>query len=411
MRNRPRHDRLGSIDWVSVAVVGAGPAGLATSRKLARVGCRHVVLERDRIGWSWRTQRWDSFRLNTPGWANLVPGAFLPGSPDGFASAPALVAGLERFAAGLPVIEGVEVLRAERIAQMWRLETSHGPLLAGAVVVASGFQNVPRRPDFADAIWPDFQQVHVADYRRPQDLQGPVLVVGGGQSGLQIAEDLLEGGHRVYLSTSRVGRVPRRYRGRDAFEWLRDTGQLHVSRDEVDPALLGATVPQISGADGGRTVSYQRLAERGVTLLGRAIGSDGRWLELAQDVGDNVRFADEVSARFRAAWDERAGRGGHEPHADPADEPAPKLYEFRGPRSLDLAATGISTVIWATGFDAGVGWLPPGALELDWQPRLPGLQVVGAPWLTHRASANLYGMAADAERIAGVFAEVGAAAA
>jgi putative flavoprotein involved in K+ transport len=396
-----------------VAVVGAGPAGLAVSRRLADADCSHVVLERGRIGWSWRTQRWESFRLNTPDWANLVPGRLLSGSPDGFARAPDLVAGLERFAQGLPVFEGVEVIRAELLGRTWRLETSRGTLLAGAVVVASGFQNVPRRPDFAAALPPGIEQMHVADYRRAGDLDGAVLVVGGGQSGLQIAEDLLSGGHKVYLSTSRVGRLPRRYRGRDAFEWLRDTGQLDVAREEADSAVLGATVPQISGADGGRTVSYQQVARRGATLLGRAVGCDGRRLELAQNVGDNVRFADEVSTMFRAAWDNRvdARDVGPATERDVADEAAPDLYGLRGPLSLDLAAAGVSTVIWATGFDASVSWLPPHALDLTWQPRLPNLHVVGAPWLTHRSSSNLYGMAADAERVAAVFAELGLAAA
>jgi putative flavoprotein involved in K+ transport len=412
MRAGPGHN---SLDWVPVVVVGAGPAGLATSSRLADAGCHHVVLERGRIGWSWRTQRWDSFRLNTPRWANLVPGEFLPGAPDDFATAPALVAALERFAEGLPVLEGVQVLRAEPLGGAWRLETTSGPLVSGAVVVASGFQSVPRKPAYAAALPAGIEQLHVAEYRRPEDVDGAVLVVGGGQSGLQVAEDLLDGGHQVYLSTSRVGRIPRRYRGRDAFEWLRETGQLELSREEADPAVLAATVPQISGAAGGRTVSYQQLARRGATLLGHATGFDGHRIGLAQDAGDNVRFADDASAMFRAAWDKRAAASGDTaevaPQDDPPDEPAPHLYGKQGPRSLDLASAGISTVIWATGFDPSIGWLPDDALDLDWQPRLPGLHVVGAPWLTHRASSNLYGMVADAERVAALFAELGVAAA
>src|SRR2546423_12537316 len=93
------------------------------------------------------------------------------------------------------------------------LETSYGALAAGAVVVASGFQNVPRRPAYADALPAEIRQLHVADYRRPDDLEDGVLVVGGAQSGVQIADDLLEAGKRGYLATSRVGRLPRRYGG------------------------------------------------------------------------------------------------------------------------------------------------------------------------------------------------------
>lgn len=401
------------IDWVRVAVVGAGPAGLAVSSRLARAGCHHVVLERGRIGWTWRTQRWDSFRLNSPRWANLVPGDLLDGD-ESFATAENLVTGLERFAADLPVHEGVEVFRAERMGPVWQLETSRGPLVAGGVVVASGFQNVPRKPEYATALPADVEQVHVADYRRPGDLDGAVLVVGGGQSGVQIAEDLLDAGHRVYLSTSRVGRLPRSHRDRDAYEWLLESGDLELPREDAEPAMIAATPPQVSGAGRGRTVSYQHLAVRGVTLLGRAVGWDQGGLKLAPDLGANVRFADEAAARFRDAWERRALMTGHAVsawHQDAADEPAEHLYALDGPGSLDFAAEGISSVVWATGFDASIGWLPKGSLDVSWRPRLPGLQVVGAPWLTHRASGNLYGMAADAEQVADGLSYAGAAAA
>ena len=409
-----RSNGRGVIDWVRVAVVGAGPAGLAVSSRLARAGCHHVVLEREGIGWSWRTQRWDSFRLNTPRWANLVPGEFLDPSPGPFVPASSLVAGLERYAEDLPVHEGVEVFRAERMGPVWQLETSHGRLVAGSVVVASGFQNVPRKPRYATDLPTEIEQVHVADYRRPEDLHGGVLVVGGGQSGVQIAEDLLGAGHRVYLSTSRVGRMPRTYRGRDAYDWLMESGDLHLPREQADTAAIAATPPQVSGAGGGRTVSYQDLAARGATLLGRAVGWDGGRLTLASDLGANVRHADEVSARLRDAWERRAlmtGRDDLPQHHDAADEPAEHLYSLTGPPSLDFAAEGISSIVWATGFDPSIGWLPRGALDDARRSSLPGLHVVGAPWLTHRASGSLYGMVADAEQVADALSYVAAAAA
>jgi putative flavoprotein involved in K+ transport len=185
---------------------------------------------------------------------------------------------------------------------------------------------------------------------------------------------------------------------------MRAAGQLDLPRDQAEAAVIAATPPQISG---GRTVSYQSLARRGATLLGHAVGCDGRRLDLAADLGANIQFADEASVRYRAAWDHYAAASGLDAGPsplDPADRPAPHLYGLSGPASLDLAAAGISTVIWATGFGPSVGWLPPGALDARMRPQLPGLHVVGAPWLTHRSSANLYGMAADAERLANAFA-------
>ena len=391
-----------------IVVVGGGPAGLAASSRLARAGCAHVVLERDQIGSSWRTQRWDSFRLNTPRWANRVPGKFLDGPADSFVTADALVAAFERLAARLPVVEGAEVFGARRIGSRWRVDSSRGPLLADAVVVASGFQNVPRRPAYASALPREIAQLHAADYRRPDDVESGVLVVGGGQSGVQIADDLLNAGKRVYLATSRVGRLPRRYRGRDSYEWLRDNGQLDLPRHEADPITIAGTPPQVAG---GRTLSYQHLAARGATLLGRAAGADGYTFTLGPEVGENVRFADEASAKLRASWDKRAQLVKGEAHSDPADEPAPQLYDAVGPATLDLRAARISSVIWATGFTPSTAWLPEDALDDRHQPQLPGLHVVGAPWLTHRSSANLYGMATDAELLARALTRVPASAA
>jgi putative flavoprotein involved in K+ transport len=382
-----------------VAVVGAGPAGLAVSKRLARAGVPHVALERERIGWSWRAQRWDSFRLNTPHWANRALGKPLPRHGSGFASAGEVVAALEQLARHLPVVEGAEVFSARRIGTSWTLETTRGPIVADSVVVASGFQNVPRVPRFAHSLSSRIQQLHVADYRNPRAVGDGVLVVGGAQSGLQIAEDLVEAGKRVYLATSRVGRLPRRFAGRDAFEWLLEGGQLEFPRNHADPAAIAATPPQVSGADGGRTVSYQDLASRGVTLLGGALGCDGGRVRFGSDLGENIRFADDASAFFRAAWTRRARLRRARAEPDRADEPSPSLYGASGPSSLDLDDANVSTVIWAIGFGPSTGWLPSEALDFRHQPQLPGLYVVGAPWLTHRSSGSLYGMASDADNV------------
>jgi putative flavoprotein involved in K+ transport len=382
-----------------VVIVGTGPAGVAVSSRLVRLGVPHLVVEREEVGWTWRAQRWDSFRLNTPLWAARVPGKGLRGRASSFPTTAAFAAALERLADRLPIAARVEVFAARRSGPGWRLETNRGGISAGAVVVASGFQNAPRVPAYARELPERIQQLHVAGYRRPAQVADTVLVVGGGQSGVQVAEDLLDAGKRVYLATSRVGRMPRRFAGRDAFEWMLETGQLDLPREDADPGAIGTATPQVSGVGGGRTVSYQALASRGATLLGRALGWDRGELELAGDLGENVHFADDVSDFYRATWEKRARLRRTVPGVDPADEPAPELYGASGQRSLDLARHGIGTVIWATGFGPSIGWLPTGALDARRRPQLPGLHVIGAPWLTHRSSANLYGMAADADRL------------
>jgi putative flavoprotein involved in K+ transport len=183
---------------------------------------------------------------------------------------------------------------------------------------------------------------------------------------------------------------------------MRETGQFDLPREAAAPAALSATLPQISGASHGDSISYQHLARRGATLLGRTLGWDGRRLRLAPDVGENIRFADEVSQGLRAVWEAHARRTGVAAAGrdDPADAPDEELYDLGGPDSLDLAAAGISTVVWATGFGATLDWLPPNSLDRDGRSQRAGLHVLGAPWLTHRASGNLYGIPTDAARLA-----------
>ena len=224
---------------IDCAVVGAGPAGLAASVALAGRGVDHLVLERDRVAGSWRSQRWDSFRLNTAGWMNTMFGdqeryAYAPGGE--------VVERLERIAAGCPVREGVRVIRLAPAGEGWALATDDGELRARTVVVAVGDQNVPRVPALAGRLPGRVVQLHAAEYRGPAQLpEGAVLVVGSAQSGCQIAEDLLAGGRRVVMATGPAGRVPFRHRGRDILEWLIEVGFMDQRpQDLPDPAMMKA---------------------------------------------------------------------------------------------------------------------------------------------------------------------------
>jgi putative flavoprotein involved in K+ transport len=201
---------------MDTVVIGAGQAGLCASWFLTQHGREHVVLEAARVGESWR-RRWDGFWLNTPNWSVALPGRPDAGDePDAFMRRDETVRHLEEYAAGFgaPVREGV---RVERLAGGYVLGTSAGELEARNVIVATGAFQRPHVPRLDAAV----TQLHSEDYRAPQQLpDGAVLVVGSGQSGCQIADELLRAGRRVYLAVSRCPWLPRRYRGKDVVHWL-----------------------------------------------------------------------------------------------------------------------------------------------------------------------------------------------
>ena len=296
-------------DIMDVVVVGAGQAGLAVSYLLTRSGVRHVVLERGEIGESWRSQRWDSFSLNTPNWSNGLPGSeFHPQAADAFSSRDQLVSFLERYARSfnLPVRQNVAVTALERLSSSgYAVKIAGDTLRARAVVLATGGMSQPRVPSIAQRLSGDIITMSAGNYRNAKTLpDGAVVVVGSGQSGCQIAEDLLNAGRRVYMCASRVGRVPRVYRGRDIMAWMRDMGFFEVRVDELkDPSMQFAAQPQVSGTNGGHTVSLQSLSRDGATLLGRVLDIDGYVLKLGSDLRECIVLADDKSKEFKAAID------------------------------------------------------------------------------------------------------------
>ena len=289
-------------------------------------------------------------------------------------------------------------------------DTGAPDLRARTVIVASGGQTVARIPSVAAGLPPDILQLDTARYRNPAELPpGAVLVVGGAQSGGQIVEDLLDGGRRVFLATSRVPRGPRRYRGRDILEWLVPLGFFDQRTDAItDPVERRTPVLIISGVGRhGHSVSLQSLAAKGATLLGRLGAIDGSSIRLAPDLAENIRWADARSAEVRQridGWIAKSGRSlpPHDP--DPADEPCADPDGFAAPARLDLRTEGITTVIWSCGFGADLGWLhlpvvaPDGTLQVrDGRPDIPGLGFVGFPWLRSRKSGVILGALDDAE--------------
>ena len=394
------------------AVVGAGPAGLAASVALAGRGVEHLVLERDRVGETWRSQRWDSFRLNTAGWMNSMLGGQ---ARDAYATGREVVERLERLAAGCPVREGVRVTRLATAGDGWAIAAHDGELRARTVVVATGDQNRPRVPALGRRLPGRVAQLHAADYRGPGQLpDGSVLVVGSAQSGCQIADDLLEsGGRRVFLATSPVGRVPFRHRGRETVEWLAEAGFMDQRpRDLPDPSVMGNPMPLVAP---GRGLSLPALARAGVTLVGRPVAVEGELVAFDDSLAANVAAGDVFATRLRAMVDEiirRRGLGA--PPAEPDEHDAHVALD--PPAALDLRAQEVGSVIWGTGFTGDFSWLDPALVDAGGQPRhddgvapAPGLWYLGLRWLRRRSSGILHGFPGDAAWVAGkVAAHLGA---
>jgi putative flavoprotein involved in K+ transport len=396
------------VDRIDSLVIGAGQAGLGVSHELADRGIEHLVLEQGRVGETWRSQRWNAFALNSPAWMNRLPGDAAPVRPDEFPSAPQFAVALERYAFRhrLPVREGVAVRSVTQgpTGDWLSVATGDGLFEARSVIVASGAARVPRLPASASALSRSILQLHTADYRSAAELPaGAVLVVGGGQSGVQIAEDLLHAGREVFLATSTVGRLPRRHRGRDSFAWLVDDGFF----DEPGADATAPTNPQIAG---GHTLSYQHLERLGAVLLGGVADMSGARIRLRDDLAYNILHADTVSAALKARIDAHITRTGIDappPEADPADEPYPTHALPQSPRELDLRRAGVATVIWATGFDAVSGFLPAAVIgargeiaQHDGATAVPGLFAIGQAWQRTRRSATIYGVIADAPHLA-----------
>jgi putative flavoprotein involved in K+ transport len=388
---------------IDCAVVGAGAAGLATSAALTLRGVEHMILERGRAGESWRTQRWDSFRLNTPGWMNQLLGEQ---AQDAYATGAEVVQRLEQLAADAPVRHGVRVVRLAAKGDGYALRTGDGDLLARTVVVGTGDQNLPLVPALAQALPDRVAQYHAADYRRPGLLPtGAVLVVGSAQSGCQIAEDLLAAGRRVILATSPVGHLPWRHRGRDTAEWLVEAGYFDQRpRDLPDPSVMRAAQPIV--ASGGRSLSLQALARAGATLVGRPVAVAGEQVAFDDSAKANVAAGDAFAARIRALVDEIIRRRGLDPPAaEPDDTDAP--VDLDPPMVLDLRAEEIASAVWCTGFTGDFSWLDPALVDVHGQPRrkdaagaLPGVFYVGLRWLIRRSSGLLFGFLGDAATVA-----------
>lgn len=399
-------------DHVEVAIVGGGQAGLAASWHLVQRGIDHVVLERSTVAHDWRSRRWDAFTLVTPNFQCRLPGFAYDGDePDGFMTRAQVQAWLGRYRASFdaPVLEGVEVLGLRRADDGFLLRTSAGDLTAAQVVIATGGYHVPSIPALGAVLPRHITQVHSADYRNPDSLpDGAVLVVGSGQSGAQIAEDLHLAGRKVHLALGRAPRSARRYRGRDCIAWLEDMGVYDITVQQHASGLTKreSTNHYMTGRAGGHDIDLRAFALEGMQVYGRLTGVQDGVLGFAPTLTEYLDHADSVMESIKTDIDAYIDRAGIAAPTEPRYTPV--WVPETEPAALDLAAEGVSTVVWATGFKPDYRWVEVGVFDGSGHPThragetdVPGLYFLGLPWLTTWGSGRFAGVARDAEHVTG----------
>ncbi|KKW66774.1 FAD-dependent oxidoreductase [Lampropedia cohaerens] len=399
-----------AVEHFDTVVVGAGQAGVAMSEHLRDQGIEHVVLERSRIAERWRSERWDSLVANGPAWHDRFPNMqFDDVDPDVFPPKERMAKYFEDYARMIqaPIRTGVNVewVRANKGRPGFTIKTSEGTIEANHVVAATGPFQKPSFPDIVPQS-AGIKQLHSSAYKNPsQLLPGGVLVVGGGASGAQIAEELNKAGRKVYLSIGEHYRPPRSYRQRDYCWWLGPLGMW----DEVGKQKKKHVAFAVSGYDGGRTVDFRRLAHDGITLVGVTKSFENGTVHFADDLVRNIAQGDADYFEVLREADAYVERTGMDLPPEPeAWELLPDPECLKHPvLSLDLAAAGITNIVWATGFQFDFSWLQVNAFDETGAPLHKrgissevGIYFVGLPNLTNRSSSFIWGAWRDAKFIA-----------
>jgi putative flavoprotein involved in K+ transport len=401
-------------EHTDVVVIGGGQAGLSMSWFLKRDGIDHVVLERHRVGHAWREQRWDSFCLVTPNWQCALPGFPYAGDdPHGFMPKHEIVAYVEAFARSFdpPLREGVAAtrLRPREDGAGFALETSRGAMTATQVVVAVGGYHTPKIPAAAARLPADIHQIPSVDYHHPGQLPaGAVLVVGSGQSGCQIAEDLHLAGRVVHLCVGGAPRTARFYRGRDVVDWLFDMGHydLPVDQHPLRERVRDKANHYVTGRGGGRDIDLRKFAREGMRLHGRFEDVEGTRVITQPDLARNLDRADASAQSIKQMIDAFIARAGV---AAPTEPPYAPVWEPEAETtSLDLRAEGITSVIWSIGYASDYRWIDIPVFTGRGYPghtrgvtATPGLYFLGLPWLYTWGSGRFGGVARDAEHLLG----------
>ncbi|WP_428312096.1 MSMEG_0569 family flavin-dependent oxidoreductase [Hydrocarboniphaga sp.] len=399
-----------------VAVIGGGQAGLAISWYLKQRGIEHRVFERHGVAHEWRNARWDSFCLVTPNWQCRLPGfsydkEFGGKDPKGFMLKDDIVRYLEAYVASFdpPLSTGVDVQRVRAADNGgFEIKTSKGDYVADQVVVAIGGYHLPTIPRSAEKLPADILQLHSSNYRHPAQLpDGGVLVVGTGQSGCQIAEDLHREGREVHLAVGTAPRSPRVYRGREVTEWLTESGYygIAIADHPQKETVREKTNHYLSGRDGGKEIDLRQFAREGMKLYGRFSDIRDGCVRFEPDLRRNLDRADDSYRSIRAAVDSHIAAQGIDAPVEPPYQPC--WQPDAEIDMLDLRAAGIGSVIWSIGFAADYRWLEAPVFDGRGQvvhqrgvSPVEGLYFLGLPWQNTWGSGRFADVGFDAAFLA-----------
>ncbi|MEB3210088.1 MAG: MSMEG_0569 family flavin-dependent oxidoreductase [Leptolyngbyaceae bacterium] len=391
-----------------VIIIGGGQAGLSMSYCLKEQGLDHIVFEKNQIGHAWRDKRWDSFCLVTPNWQCTLPGFPYSGNdPNGFMQRDDIVRYVEAYAQSFnpPIKEGVTVTELCQLdISRFQVTTTIGVFTADQVVVATGSYHQPKIPAIAHRLPHTIRQIHSSEYKNPQSLpDGAVLIVGTGQSGCQIAEDLHLADREVHLCVGGAPRSPRRYRGKDVVDWLDQMGYYDLPIDEhpQKEKVRTKTNHYVTGRDGGREIDLRQFALEGMRLYGRLKAIEETTLSFRPDLKENLDQADAVAESIKRTIDGFIDK--HHINA-PLDEPyIPVWQPSEDILELNLEETNITSVIWSIGYVSDFSWVKIPIFDGTGYPShnrgvtpIPGLYFLGLPWLYTWGSGRFSGIARDA---------------
>lgn len=400
------------VPHIPVVIVGAGQAGLSVARQLHKRGIDCIIFERHRKFHSWRTNRWDSFCLVTPNWQCRLPDfhydrEYGGTDPDGFMLRDEIVDYLDAFAASFDpdIRENVVVRRVSPgLNGGFEVDTSIGAWTADQVVIATGGYDTPIEPDYARDLDPSIFQMHSVEYRNVDQFpEGAVLIVGTGQSGVQLMEDFTRAGRQVHLAVGPAPRSPRTYRGRDATDWLYDAGHYAITIDQhPDPKkALTQTNHYMSGRDGGKEIDLRRFhLDQGVALYGSLAGMQGSTIRFLPDLRQNLDDADRSYRGIRDQIDAYIAREGISAPVEPPYEPC--WTPGREITEIDAKALGITSVLWAIGFRPDYSWIHVDVFDAHGKPQfrrgvspVTGLHFIGLGWLNTWGSGRFLGIEED----------------